>query len=311
MKNGQFVIQGDVNIEGPGEELLAFDAGGRSRVFLVESGVSASLSGMTITGGSADEGAGIKNAGTLALSGFMFYDNAAEDLGGAIYNFGTMTLTNSTLSENSAEYGGGIYGSGTLTVTNSTLSRNSATVGGGICIDTSAGAATLNNTIVANNVALSLPDINDFTGILSGSHNLIGNGLGQSALVDGEDGNQIGTSASPIDPLLSDWTQLDSGQWGYYLLPGSPALDAGENGLAVDAEGQPLTEDLAGNPRIQDGTVDIGAVEGAATDNPAQALCSHEPGRRYRGRRSPYLLGGVRGGQPEPAGWGCAGRFLQ
>ena len=48
------------------------------------------------------------------------------------------------------------------------------------------------------------------------------------------DGNQVGTSASPIDPLLSDWTQLDNGPWGYLLLPGSPAIDAGSNALALD-----------------------------------------------------------------------------
>lgn len=64
--------------------------------------------------------------------------------------------------------------------------------------------------------------------------------------------------------MLSDWTQLDSGQWGYYLLPGSPALDTGDNGLALDPTGQPLTEDMVGNARIQNDTVDIGAVEDAS-----------------------------------------------
>ena len=44
-----------------------------------------------------------------------------------------MTLTNSTMSGNSASLqGGGIYNHGTLTLTNSTISGNSASQGGGI-----------------------------------------------------------------------------------------------------------------------------------------------------------------------------------
>jgi hypothetical protein len=52
--------------------------------------------------------------------------------GGGIYNSGTLTLTSSTLSGNRAGSGGGISNSGTLTITNSTLSSNSAVSGGGI-----------------------------------------------------------------------------------------------------------------------------------------------------------------------------------
>ena len=114
------------------------------------------------------------------------------------------------------------------------------------------------------------PDIYHDAGTLSGSYNLVGDGTGQTSLVAGDGGNLVGTSTSPIDPRLSDWTELDNGRWGYYLLPGSPALNAGENTLAVDATAQPLSEDIYGDPRIQDGAVDIGAVEGATAGDPAQ-----------------------------------------
>ena len=99
------------------------------------------------------------------------------------------------------------------------------------------------------------------SGDLSGSSNLIADGSGQSTLLHGDNGNQVGTSSAPIDPLLSHWSQFENGAWGHYLLPGSPALDAGDNSLAVDPSGQPLTEDIRGNTRIQNGTVDIGAFE--------------------------------------------------
>src|SRR5262249_47242838 len=73
-----------------------------SRVFRVQSDVSAELVGLTITGGQSD-------------------------FGGGIYNFGKLTVSQSTLSANSARGGGGIFNAGTLTVSQSTLSANSAT----------------------------------------------------------------------------------------------------------------------------------------------------------------------------------------
>ena len=90
------------------------------------------------------EGGGIFNAGTgtLYVSNSTFNGNSVVDGGGGIYNGGTMTVSNSTLSNNSAADGGGIYNFGTMTVSNSTISGNSASgnstlggrsaVGGGI-----------------------------------------------------------------------------------------------------------------------------------------------------------------------------------
>ena len=53
-------------------------------------------------------------------------------IGGGLYNYGTTTLTNCTVSGNSASNGGGLYdGGGTTTLTNCTVSGNSASNGGG------------------------------------------------------------------------------------------------------------------------------------------------------------------------------------
>ncbi len=73
-----------------------------------------------------------------------------------------------------------------------------------------------------------------------------------------------GTLTAPLDPGISDSTLRSGGRWGYYLLPGSPALDAGDNAAAVAPGGAALLTDLYGLPRISGAVVDIGAIEGPA-----------------------------------------------
>ena len=70
--------------------------------------------------------------------------------GGGLYNDGTMTLTDSTVSGNSAFSGGGLYSDGTMTLTDSTVSGNSADSGGGLYND---GTMTLTDSTVSGNSA--------------------------------------------------------------------------------------------------------------------------------------------------------------
>ncbi|MDO8368001.1 MAG: T9SS type A sorting domain-containing protein [Saprospiraceae bacterium] len=65
-----------------------------------------------------------------------------------------------------------------------------------------------------------------------------------------------------LDPLFRDTTNLD-----YSLLPCSPLINAGSNAAASG-----ILTDLAGNPRIQGGTVDIGAYESPAFALAAEPL---------------------------------------
>ena len=194
--------------------------------------------------------------------------------GGGIYLYsGEATLTNSTFVGNEAYAvagqvrGGGIYNRGSeADIRNCTLSGNSSSYeGGGIEI----GQTTqLYNTIVAGNVAPDGPDLQQDGGTLAGFSCLIGDGSGQTTIVNGVDGNLVGTPESPIDPRLGDWTELSPGLWGHYLLTDSPAINAGDNELAVDAYGNPFVVDQAGHARIFDGTVDIGATETVGGPSP-------------------------------------------
>ena len=97
----------------------------------------------------------------LALDGVTVRHGRCEsaceihnNLGGGIMNvFGTLTVTNSTVSGNSAAInGGGIYvDNGTATVTNSTLSGNTADFGGGL--DSYLGMVTVTSCTISENWA--------------------------------------------------------------------------------------------------------------------------------------------------------------
>jgi hypothetical protein len=71
----------------------------------------------------------------------------------------------------------------------------------------------------------------------------------------------VATDLPPQDPRLGPLQDNGGATFTMALLPGSPALNAGSNGLAVDANGQPLLTDQRGFTRAVDGTVDVGAFE--------------------------------------------------
>jgi len=105
--------------------------------------------------------------------------------------------------------------------------------------------------------------------LTSQGHNLIRNNSGATITpAPGSSGDLIGTNASPINPLLSSLANNGGPTQTMGLLPGSPAINAGDNCVAQAAHcGDPnisqLTTDQrgAGFNRIVNTTVDIGAFE--------------------------------------------------
>ena len=137
------LVDRNIQIAGPGADLLTIDADGQSRVFYVEEGVIASISGLTITGGYAQDvdpndwhdesGGGIYNLGDLTIESTSIENNTADGMGGGIRTglteydqsnviaIGSLTLLGSTIADNMADrWGGGIYiDGGSMTITNS------------------------------------------------------------------------------------------------------------------------------------------------------------------------------------------------
>ena len=92
------------------------------------------------------------------------------------------------------------------------------------------------------------------------NHSLIGIESGP-AFVGGN--NLTGTIDAPLDAVLGPLADNGGPTQTHALLSGSPAIDAGNNSLAVDFDGNQLLTDQRGTgfDRIFDGTVDIGALE--------------------------------------------------
>ena len=176
------------------------------------------------------------------------------------YNYdANVTLTNCTNSGNSsAATGGGVAATtsaGTTTLTNCTVSGNSALIGGGLSNQGDTGTVTLGNTIVAGNTATtSGPDA--FGTVVSEGHNLIGKTDGSTGWVSSD---LTGTSAAPLGAGLAPLGKYGGPAQTLALLPGSPAIDAGSNSLIPS--GVTTDQRGAGSPRIVNSAVDIGAFE--------------------------------------------------
>ena len=214
------------------------------------------------------KGGGIYLIGQLTLSQSTVSGNTAsgegtggfngQASGGGIYTRGsstTLVVTQSTVSGNSSigyespVRGGGLHTQGPLTVTQSTISSNSATnassfhstTGGGLM---ALGDTVINNTILAGNTAgSSAPDLrHDGVAIIDASFSLIGDNDG-SPLAEAQtpdiNGNLIGSAAGSgiIDPLLGPLQHNGGPTLTHALLPGSPAIDAGQTFALVTLTG--------------------------------------------------------------------------
>ena len=119
----------------------------------IDPGVTATVNDVGITDGSAYNGGGIYNGGTLILYGSTVSGNSASYEGGGIYNPGQATVEASTISNNTATYaGGGASNGGTTTFENSTVSNNVANTYGGGIID-AGGTVTVEDSTISTNTA--------------------------------------------------------------------------------------------------------------------------------------------------------------
>ncbi len=196
---------------------------------------------------------------TLTISDSLLVDNEAVRGGGLIAYSADALLTNVTVSGNSASHvGGGVYFYGSddfsARLVGCTITDNTGLYAGGIY--RAALDVRLDNTIVADNTATLYPDLYG-TYNENSSNNLIGNNDGLTGITNNERGNQVGTSASPIDPMLDDLAYNGGPTMTHMPQTGSPVLDAGSTLLGTtyyDGRGENYYRTIGV-------ATDVGAVE--------------------------------------------------
>ncbi len=212
----------------------------------------------TLSGNVAEGG----DTGNSTLNGGAGGDGA----GGAIASEGPLALVNCTLSANTARGadGGGASGRG---------GNGGNAIGAGLLL---LGSGSTRNSIIAANVATGGagggssngngadggalgPDIATGTTIQSLGHNLIG-------VVDGNSGGWVAsdllggaTPATRLDPGLRSLRDNGGPTPTMALLPGSAAINSGDNGVLSAPSN--LATDQRLLPRKQGASVDIGAFE--------------------------------------------------
>jgi hypothetical protein len=259
---------------------------------IVNNGGTLTLTNSTVSGNTTNQGGGIYSNGTTTLTNSTVSGNTASSNGGGIFNnSGTTTLTNSTVSGNMSRFFGGIENNAILNLTSVTVTQNKSPTteecpgcASGI---QSNGKANLKNTIVAGNTTDNASAPLDFGGAIAAgsSFNLIGNGQGTTGITNGTNGNQVGTSASPIDPRLAPLANNGGATQTHALLPDSPAIDKGNSfTLTTDQRGFARPFD---NPGITNATggdgADIGAFEVQAAPTAATVSVSGRVTARGRG----------------------------
>ncbi len=294
LTSGELQVDQNATIINNSGESITLSGNNAGRVFNINAGKTASIIGLTISGGnSPNDGGAIINDGTLTIVNSTLSGNTTSSDGGAISTTATgagLTLINATISGNSAGGSGGgvIVLDGTMTSINSTITNNVAdsdnnALGDGGGIRAHAGTTTLKNTIVAGNlnedgVSDAADDISG-TVDAAGSFNLIGDGTGMTGITHGTNGNQVGSVGSPIDAQLAPLANNGGTTLTHMLLAGSPAIETGGNAnLPVDTfdldgdantiETLPVDQRGTSFPRTADSQdvdviqrVDIGGVE--------------------------------------------------
>ena len=277
----------------PDNASIGGDSGGGAGIFILQGIVTLTNSNVNNnhTGNinpasfaaTSGRGGGINNNGILTVVNSLISGNTTGDsspgansTGGGISNNGTLTVINSTVSGNSTgtgpSMGGGIFSFTTLKLINCTITKNFTPDDRGNGVSGHQGTITLANTIIAGNGnSANDPDLNNalFTppSFVSLGHNLIGNADGFASSFNAT-GDQKGTGAVPLNPQLGLLDNNGGPTFTHALLSNSPALDAGDNALAKDANNNTLLTDQRGAQRIADSpdadstaTVDIGAFE--------------------------------------------------
>lgn len=262
---------------------------GRGGGAVVPDSTAATVSGNTFRRNSSGHGGGAYvHADTVDLDSNTFSENAAIKYGGGTYVDGdeVILLTNIFRNNTAGSDGGGVLAKatyGTLSLVNNTLSGNTADNGGGVFVFRDAESILTNNTLSGNTAtdgdgggvfASQIVTAEIYNNIVWGNTSPLG--FGGDLYLDNEIGaltlsrNDFDwakaelTGAPPPPPIDPSNLNVDPNLvCAAHLHPDSPVINMGDN-TAPDLP----DFDIDGDPRILDGTIDIGADEIRPEDRP-------------------------------------------
>lgn len=180
------------------------------------------------------------------------------------------TINNSIIRNNIAQFGGGMHCYTLAPVIKNTLFEGNIATEGSVIYNESPGqsanpqlinctvaankSASATTPIIANNNGSTTTLYNSIiynnTGVLSGTSN-----IAMHSIIEGS------TLFPGVGNKNQDPQFANTASWSYELLNTSPAANAGSNALYSAVGNVNSDTDLAGNPRLYENTIDMGAFE--------------------------------------------------
>ncbi|MCH7871095.1 MAG: right-handed parallel beta-helix repeat-containing protein [Planctomycetes bacterium] len=226
-----------------------------------------------IRGGGAVHG--VRAATDPWFENCRFFKNVSKE-GGAVRTNANSTFVNCLFTDNVAAYWGAaldLIEAGTTSIINSTFVRNTSAPKLGGAIRSAGGRVTfLDNCIVWGNIADEVP-----TAIAQILTDEFSSTVVTNSIVQQDCGDTLGPTVYDADPMFVDPDGADdivgNDDDNFRLSLFAPLIDLGNN---TPTGGLSLT-DLDGNPRVMNGTVDLGAYEHqdpcVAPDDDGDGIC--------------------------------------
>ncbi len=263
MLDSSIISQNKV-IGGAGASYVAGGVGTLYNATIIASTVSGNSALGTVPGSGIGFGAGVDLSGTPGTPGSIIRDstisgNGAASSAGGAYFFSpylepaalTATVVNSTISSNGAASNAGLevrLANVTLQMENSTVAFNSAGTSGCGGVSLAATGNDLQSSILANNT-LAAGIGADLCGTGNGAFDGANNLIMVSAL-------SVPDDTIATDPMLEPLQDNGGPTQTHALRSQSPAIDTGNNNLALDFD-----QRGTGFPRVDGFQADIGAYE--------------------------------------------------